>query len=925
MSKGLFAKESEVTVKDVVDTFTNFFVENAHHRIEGASIVPENDPTLLFINSGMAPMKDYFLGIRQPPSLRMTNVQGCIRTKDIEEVGDRHHLTFFEMLGSWSIGDYWKEGAITFAFELLTNGFGFPVDKLWASYYSGDAEKGIPADLESKEFWEKVGMLPNQIIPFGADNFWGPAGKFGPCGPCTEVYFDTGEAFGPDFVPGGDFDVSDRYIEIWNAGVFMQYDLQPSGFEPLAIKSVDTGSGLERMVMALNGMTSCYDIDNMQPIRKAALSVLGQNRPGLPEMITDHVRASVYIMSEGVAPSNTGRGYIPRRLIRRSLAALAQTTDSDDFTLKPVVDAVFEQVSEWNPMSSSAQAKVWKMFAEEQDAFKMVLRRGLQKLETAIPEGAQTPFLSGQDAFNLVATYGLPIDTIRDYLQSKGGSVDLDGFEKAFDEHREISRQGSDASSIIDYLTDYPVTGFVGLETTDGEGEVLVIMSGDEVVSEVTKGEVQIVCDNTVFYPQGGGQIGDVGVLTGLNGSLKVIDTKKTATGHIVHIGKMITGTISKGESLKMEVDKNVRQNNAIHHSATHLLNAALRETLGTHVGQKGSLVEPNRLRFDFTHNSSVSAEEQSKIQNIVNSYIGLADERVAEVIPYDDAITSGAVAMFSDKYGAEVRVVSFGEYSKELCGGTHVKNAKEIELLLLTAEGSSSRGVRRISAVAGDWAYQLLGERIEILSDVKTKLNGLTDTDGKFGKLVTRLTKILTPLDFKLIETALAKRDVSQFLSELSDAFVSVGKELGAKSDQIVSTLDAKIKKAAEKGKGASSEIDTDLLKANAKNLKDGTAYVVAAVKADVPTMRDKAMEIAEQIQGVVCFMTDEDRPKIVIGVEKSLAEKLGARDIMNVVGPLIGAKGGGKPHLVAGGGSNAAGIPELIEKFESLVSSLV
>ncbi len=924
MSKGLFAKESEVTAKDVVDTFTDFFVENAHHRIEGSSIVPQNDPTLLFINSGMAPMKDYFLGIRQPPSLRMTNVQGCIRTKDIEEVGDRHHLTFFEMLGSWSIGDYWKEDAIAFAFELLTNGFGFPVDKLWASYYSGDEEKGIPADLESKAFWEKVGMLPDQIVPFGVDNFWGPAGKYGPCGPCTEVYFDTGEAFGPDFVPGGDFDVSDRYIEIWNAGVFMQYDLQPTGFEPLAIKSVDTGSGLERMVMALNAMTSCYDIDNMQPIRKAALSLLGSHPPeGLPEMITDHVRASVYILSEGVAPSNTGRGYIPRRLIRRCLAALAQTTDSDDFSLKSVVDAVFDQVSDWNPMSNGAQEKVWTMFAEEQDAFKTVLRRGLQKLATAIPEGEE-PFLSGKDAFNLVATYGLPIDTIRDYLQSKGGSVDLEGFEQAFDEHREISRQGSGDSSIIDYLTDFSATDFVGLEDTEGEGEVLLIMSGDDVVAKDATGHLQMVCNRTVFYPQGGGQIGDVGVLSGPKGSFKVSNTTKTATGHIVHTGEVTSGTISKGDTLKMEVDKAIRHNNAIHHSATHLLNAALRQTLGTHVGQKGSLVEPNRLRFDFTHNASVSVQEQLEIQKIVNEYINLADQRVAEVIPYDDAIEAGAVAMFSDKYGAEVRVVTFGDYSKELCGGTHVKNADEIALLLITAEGSSSRGVRRMSAVAGDAAFELLGERVQILSEVKSKLNALSDLDGKFGKLVNQLTTLLKPLDMMMIQDALKAKDVTGFLSEVTKAFHSVGKELGAKPDQILSSLDTKIKKAAEKGKGGGGEIDIDLLKANARTLNDGTAYVVASVQADVPTMRDKAMEIAEQIQGVVCFMTNEDRPKIVIGVEKSLSAKLAARDIMNVVGPIIGAKGGGKPHLVAGGGSNAAGIPEAIEKFGSLVDAL-
>ena len=410
--------------------FLDFFQSRDHLLIANASLIPKGDATLLFINSGMAPLKNYFLGREKPPHPNLCNIQGCIRTKDIDDVGDRHHLTYFEMLGSWSIGHYWKSRAIALAFELLTERFGFPVDRLYATVFAGDEALGVPPDEESLRVWRSMGLPADHIVPLGKDNFWGPAGDFGPCGPCTEVFYDTGDAFGARYEPGGVFDTEKRYIEIWNAGVFMEYDKQPGGLVPLAIRSVDTGSGLERMVMTLNGYDSVYDTDVLRPVVSVVREQLVRPDDPTANLIADHVRAAAFILAEGQIPSNIGAGYIPRRLIRRCVATASQH-GVKGFSFPRILEAVFASLRSWNGHIREKSEAIMQAFQEEQRDFERVLGRGLERL--AAISGGESPRLAGADAFKLFATYGLPIDTMREYLRDRGGAVDEVAFAQAYE------------------------------------------------------------------------------------------------------------------------------------------------------------------------------------------------------------------------------------------------------------------------------------------------------------------------------------------------------------------------------------------------------------------------------------------------------------------------------------------------------------
>jgi alanyl-tRNA synthetase len=714
------------------ETFLGFFERHDHQRIEGAGVVPKNDPTLLFVNSGMAPLKQYFTGERKPPHPNLCNVQPCIRTKDIDDVGDRHHLTYFEMLGSWSIGDYFKERAVELAFDLLTNEFGFDPGQLYVTVFAGDKDMNLPPDEESAAAWERQGMARDHIVPLPAeDNFWGPAGDSGPCGPCTEVFLDTGDGFGPAYVPGGHFDTTRRYIEIWNAGVFMQFDKGLDGvFRPLPIESVDTGSGLERVALALNGLDTVYESDLLAPVVRTVQEVLGEVGDTLPHhrLLTDHVRASVAILAEGVEPSNEGRGYIPRRLIRKCVTtAMGQGHPDLDFT--PIVDSIVGRLGPHHPHLVKQKDFVLAALRREIGEFGGAVRRGMERLESlSAAKGA----ISGADAFHLFATYGLPVEITRDLAAERGVDVSLDEYRAEFRRHQDISRgEGRTAGRRLRVDDTLPVTlssagttEFVGYGQLETTGHVVALFVDGGLVDRVDAGaEVDLIVDRTSFYGEGGGQIGDRGILRADGAKGRISDTIVHTSGRFIHRLSVEEGTLAPGDEVELAVDGEARALTAANHTATHLLNSAVRKVLGDHVHQAGSLVEPERLRFDFTHPQPTTPDELAEIERLVNAWILRDARRRVDVMEPEAALASGALTLPGETYEGDVRVVTFGDFSKELCGGTHVDHTSVIGSFRIISEGSVAAGVRRVNALTREAAVDHSLEQGRLLSEVSAVL----------------------------------------------------------------------------------------------------------------------------------------------------------------------------------------------------------
>jgi len=612
---------------EIREKFLEFFQEMDHLKISSSSIIPKNDNTLLFINSGMAPLKRYFLGQETPPKPRLCNVQPCIRTKDIDDVGDRHHLTIFEMLGSWSIGDYYKEKAVALAYDLLVNRLGFDSNRLYASVYRGNPKLNLPADEVSAKAWEKAGIKKEHIVRLGEDNFWGPAGDSGPCGPCTEVFYDTGEQFGPAYLPGGEFDTTKRYIEIWNAGVFMEFNKSKEGeFTSLPLKSVDTGAGLERLAMIINGHESVYETDLLAPILKIV-----QERYGVEirkaRMITDHMRAAVFILAEGVNCSNEGQGYIPRRLIRKVVSALVSSKVSD-LNLGPVVDKIIEILSPVYLHLKNKLDLVKYNIGQEVKDFYPVITNGLERIEKEVGQLAGKKFFSGKVVCDLMTTHGLPFDVIQSDLKYRDIEINMDEFDHAYEEHKKISRvikrgdSNLGGSSLDNLLKDLPPTDFAGYEQDQLKGKITQIIVDGAFVSTVgPETPAIIITDKTSFYGESGGQVGDCGVISSNGAQFLVEDTGKERNIYL-HYGKMKAGKMSVGHSCELAVD--VKNRNAIkrNHSATHLLHAALHKVVGIHALQKGSHVTADRLRFDFSNNTQVSYEQLKEIERQVNGLI---------------------------------------------------------------------------------------------------------------------------------------------------------------------------------------------------------------------------------------------------------------------------------------------------------------
>lgn len=826
---------------EIKNKFLSFFKERGHMEITNSSIIPKNDPTLLFINSGMAPIKNYFTGVEKPPCPRLCDIQSCIRTIDIDSVGDKHHLTSFQMLGSWSINDYFKEKAIALAFEFLTKYLNIPKEKLYVTVFSGDKDLDLPLDEEAYEYWKKVGMPEDHIVKCGKeDNFWGPTAETGPCGPCTEIFYDTGE--GLKYVPGGEFDTKKRYIEIWNAGVFMQLNKNADGtFSRLSFTSVDTGAGLERIAMVLGGYSTVYDTDLLNPIKKFIESNIPSGSSICAKdilIMTDHLRTATLILSEKVPPSNEGRGYIPRKLLRRCMMITAKNKIWD-FDFSGVANFIIEKYSELFANFSKNKNYIIDEFKKEQEQFGKVLKNGLERLEQI---KLSSKNISSDEAFELVTTYGLPFDIICGYAEENGMNVDKKGFENKINEHKEKSKnvhgssENANLKNILKQFEDCKATEFVGYDISECQCNVLKVLKEDE--------NVYIALDKTPFYAESGGQCADTGAVFGENCDIKIEDVKKLSNGTFVHIGKIISGNIENSPAVTAKIDMNRRKKIANNHSAVHLLQSALQKVYGKNLHQAGSKVEENKLRFDFNYDNTLSEEEIFEIEKIVNGYIRDNLARNVEIKKLSDAISDGVMALFENKYGDNVRVVSFGEVSKELCGGTHTDRTGNIGLFcVLSAEGIG-KGIKRITAVTGDEALTYIQNKVKDLNELARILKVKPEMAAEKAK-----KELLERSNKKPEVKSVSKEDIKY-----------IGNCLGLKIGYI---------RVQEHYKKLSSDI----------------------------------AKISDEVGCVVVCLSGDDKKQVIVAVSDDMMPKHFANDILKSIMEKIGGKGGGNKKLATGG----------------------
>jgi alanyl-tRNA synthetase len=860
---------------EIREKFLKFFESKGHAIVRSSSLVPGNDPTLLFTNSGMVQFKDVFLGTEKRNYVRATSVQRCLRAggkhNDLENVGytARHH-TFFEMLGNWSFGDYFKHDSLVWAWELLTKVYGLPADKLWATVYE--------TDDEAYDIWHKVIGLPKERIvrigdnkgaPYASDNFWQMADT-GPCGPCSEIFYDHGPDVwgGP---PGSPEQDGDRYIEIWN-NVFMQFDRQidpktgVATLTPLPKQCVDTGMGLERLAAVLQHVHSNYEIDLFQSLIKAAarethVTALENNSL---KVIADHIRACSFLVVDGVIPGNEGRGYVLRRIIRRALRHGHKLGQTKPFFYKLVKDLVLEMGAAYPELPEAAE-RVEQVLKQEEERFGETLEHGMKILEAAL---AKTPKkLDGETAFTLYDTFGFPLDLTADICREREVELDEAGFATAMERQKSTARAAGKfkMAAAVEYSGDK--TRFVGYDALAHDAKVLALYVDGSAVQKIEAGQDAIVVlDTTPFYAESGGQVGDSGILEAASALFDVADTLKIQAEVFGHHGNLRSGSLAVGAKLSAKVDTAVRGRTIRNHSATHLMHKALREVLGSHVAQKGSLVDADKTRFDFSHNAPVSADEIRRIEEIVNREILANVATEARLMSFDDAVGAGAMALFGEKYGDEVRVLSIGS-SRELCGGTHVTRTGDIGLFKIVAEGGVAAGIRRIEAVTGEAGLALvqhLSNRVnEAAAALKAQPEELTQRIAQVQEHVKALEKELSSLKSKL-----AANQGDELLSHAVD--VNGIKVLAA-------TLD-----------GA----DSATLRETMDKLKDKlktAAIVLAAVK--------------------------DGKVSLIAGVTADATAKVKAGELVNFVALQVGGKGGGRPDMAQAGGTDASGLAAALQ----------
>ena len=872
--------ERPMETRDIRQAFLDFFAEREHRVVPSSSLVPANDPTLLFTNSGMVQFKNAFLGLEKPAAPRIVDVQRCLRAggkhNDLENVGytARHH-TFFEMLGNWSFGDYFKRDAIVWSWELLTDVFGLPADKLWVTVYETDDEAydiwkdavGVPAD-------RIVRIGDNKGAKYASDNFWQMADT-GPCGPCTEIFYDHGPEVegGP---PGSPDEEGDRYIEIWNL-VFMQYDRDAEGrMTPLPAPCVDTGMGLERIAAVLQGVHSNYDIDLFRRLIEAAAKAVGTKdvKANSLRVIADHIRATAFLIADGVLPSNEGRGYVLRRIMRRAIRHGYQLGQPRPF-FHTLVEPLVAEMGEAYPELARQASEIEKAIRHEEERFAETLGHGMQILEADIAglKGKQIP---GTVVFKLYDTYGFPADLTADLARERGLTVDMPGFEREMDKQRDRARAaskfGADYSRKLDVDT---VTEFSGYEHVARSAAITALFSGDQPVKKLKSGEEGIVVlDHTPFYAESGGQVGDTGVLEAKGVRFAVADTQKRGAAHL-HIGRLEKGTLKVGDSIEAKIDAERRAAIVGNHSATHLLHAALRKLLGDHVTQKGSLVAPDRLRFDFSHNQPVTREELAWIEERVNREIRRNVAADVRHMSYDEAIDFGAMALFGEKYGDTVRVMKFGDFSTELCGGTHVARTGDIGLFRIVGESGIAAGIRRIEAVTGEGALELVREEQKKLDAVAAVLKtGRDEAVGRAQQLVAR------------------NRELEKELSALRTKLAS-----GQGSDL------------------ASQAVEVEGLKVIAARL-DG---------ADAGALRDAVDQLKNTLGSgvVVLAAVDGDKVRLAAGATKDVSKKIPAGKLVNSVAEQVGGRGGGRPDFAQAGGSDPGKLDAALESVRDWVAA--
>jgi alanyl-tRNA synthetase len=864
--------------------FLGYFEQEGHTVVSSSPLVPGNDPTLLFTNAGMVQFKDVFLGLDQRPYVRATTSQRCVRAggkhNDLENVGytARHH-TFFEMLGNFSFGDYFKQDAIRFAWTFLTEKLGIPAEKLWVTVFENDDE--------AEAIWlQEIGVPKERLTRLGEkSNFWA-MGDTGPCGPCSEIFYDHGEsvAGGP---PGSPDEDGDRYIEIWNL-VFMQYNRSPDGkMTPLPKPSVDTGMGLERIAAVMQGVHSNYEIDLFQALIKAAAEVTGTTDLGHNSLkvIADHIRSCAFLVTDGVIPSNEGRGYVLRRIIRRAIRHGHKLGQKAAFFHK-LVATLADLMGEAYPELAQSSNRVAEVLLGEEQQFARTLDNGMAILEDAIA-GLKDKIIPGETVFKLYDTYGFPVDLTADIARERGLAVDQAGFDKAMATQKAQARSASrfEADVTLD-LSGLAATGFQGYDALDAQGTVLGLYRNGQSVDALQVDEDGIlVLDSTTFYAESGGQVGDQGLVRGAGFEFLVEDTRKQGS-HFLHIGKVLQGTLHKGAAATTEVRADIRRPTMLNHSATHLMHAALREVLGDHVSQKGSLVHPDYLRFDFSHNKAVSPAELARIEDIVNEQI-LANAEVAHrTMPIDDARKLGAMALFGEKYGDQVRVISMGNkgiegkdkvFSIELCGGTHVARTGDIGQFRIVQESGIAAGVRRIEAVTGNGALARAREQ---------------------EKRMEQLSGLLKSGPANLVEK------VQQLVNEQK----ALDKEL----------QQLKLKLASAAG---------DDLVGRAETVKGIKVIATELEGLDAKAMRDTADQLKNRLgSGVVVLAVREgDKVSLVVGVTKDLTDRIKAGNLVNSIAVHIGGKGGGRPDMAMAGGTRPEGLADALSAVNDTLGSML
>ncbi|AZP32528.1 alanine--tRNA ligase [Cronobacter sakazakii] len=867
---------------EIRQAFLDFFHSKGHQVVASSSLVPNNDPTLLFTNAGMNQFKDVFLGLDKRNYSRATTAQRCVRAggkhNDLENVGytARHH-TFFEMLGNFSFGDYFKHDAIQYAWELLTGEqwFNLPKDRLWVTVYE--------TDDEAYEIWEKeVGIPRERIIrigdnkgaPYASDNFW-QMGDTGPCGPCTEIFYDHGDHIwgGP---PGSPEEDGDRYIEIWNI-VFMQFNRQADGtMEPLPKPSVDTGMGLERIAAVLQHVNSNYEIDLFQKLIKAVANVTGATDLSNKSLrvIADHIRSCAFLIADGVIPSNENRGYVLRRIIRRAIRHGNMLGAKDTFFYKlvgPLVDVMGAAGEELKRQ----QAQVEQVLKTEEEQFARTLERGLALLDEELSK-LTGDTLDGETAFRLYDTYGFPVDLTADVCRERNIKVDEAGFEAAMEEQRRRARESSGFGA--DYNAMIRVDGaseFKGYDHTELTAKVTALFVDGKSVEQVTAGQqAVVVLDETPFYAESGGQVGDKGELKGNGFTFTVNDTQKYGQA-IGHIGELASGVLKVGEGVKAEVDHARRDRIRLNHSATHLMHAALRQVLGTHVAQKGSLVNDKGLRFDFSHFEAMKPEEIRKVEDLVNAQIRRNLPIETNVMDLETAKAKGAMALFGEKYEDRVRVLSMGDFSTELCGGIHASRTGDIGLFRIVSESGTAAGVRRIEAVTGEGALSLVHAQNDRLNELSHLLKSDSQTlNDKVRAMVERTRQLEKELQ------QLKEQQAAQESANLSSKAVDIN---GVKL--LVSEL---------------AGVEPKMLRTMVDDLKNqlGSSVIVLATVA-------------------------EGKVSLIAGVSKDVTDRVKAGELVGMIAQQVGGKGGGRPDMAQAGGTDAAALPAALGSVESWVSA--